>query len=212
MEHQPPVAGDGRPSPGPAEASTWRELDRRRGRYYSLFFGVILANLLYSASHLLQWNATPFLVADLALGDRVLALFLGTAARCGLSNIVLVLIAVGILLPTGLIPVIVVVVADHAIGNRIARGWREADPSGFAAVVGQARVTPLAYWPVILALIPFIGPVVALPLSLLALRAIGRSEGRLKGRGWAWAGVALSAAGLAFAIVVLSGAVGAHGK
>ena len=192
----------GRSTSSADPAAKWKELDRKRGQYQSLIVGVIGTIVLYGAGPAIGLNKDPVLVANIVFAVAFLIVFLRTAKRCGFSNVVLVLVAVGVLLP--LLSMIIVLLADWQVGKRIAAGWLEASPEEFARLVSQPRLMPASYWSVILSLIPFIGPVIGLPLALIALRAIAREPGKLKGRGWALTGIVLNTLGLLLAGVMVA--------
>lgn len=187
------------------QAAFWRGLDRDRGRYYTLLCALIIANVLYVMARVAEWRLTPFLTADLAAAIAFLALFLRTAKRAGFPVWMLVLTGVLIMLPLGIVPTIAVLVADNKVGKLIGEGLKRADPEAYRALTEPARGTlsPLAYWSLILGLIPLFGWAGGLPLSIIALRKIRRSQGRVRGAGWAWAGGVVSAISLLFTIVML---------
>jgi hypothetical protein len=122
-------------APNP-EAERWRALDKRRDRYYTLLVLVIIVNVGYMVARVFE-SPLQFLALglDLVAMATFLVSFLGTASRCGMPTPTVVLIGIGTLLPIGLIPLIVILVADNHIGKCIGQGWKAADPEGFAAAV-----------------------------------------------------------------------------
>jgi len=183
---------------GSRDSRFWEQLDKSRTVYYILFFAMIAVAIGAGLSAIQRRGSVgPVLVlVYYVLAVAFLVIFLRTARRLDYSTGWLLVMAVLILLPLPLVPILTIAVVDRGMGELIEKRSLHSAFRREAVGSDQPRVDPLAYLSLVLFMFPYFG----LPLALLALYRIGKSNGARTGRGLAWTGVGLNAVVLAVII------------